>query len=520
MWRSLAVVGILALLPVSPARVAGTEDYIPVDLEDCFVQLRRLLPKDVLREMRDVDEAGMGRYHLGLGTSLRNNWGLWRGSRLSAYFNTLGIQHPDDMSGIILTSFWRHLHGVPLDVEGQVVGYKEYWERAKQAQGLEERRVERLKAALPGMMMGLVVAADPTPVVTLPRRKEEGLRGRHVVRYRDGALVTVRRDGEGDTPFRLEPYFFDLTRVSLRPVRLTEIETMSAAVVIGDRACFLGRKKRQLALVCITQDQRRSVALPRADALPQLGLDEGHLIAIYPKAIYRLDDSEWHRLHEGPLELPWSGPPPTRIGSRVYFRDEGRGESDKRLWWLELEGPGRLVSLDEDCGVVGSYGPRWESVASYATTPEGALWAAVGTDHAGRSLLRRVPDGRYQVAIMNGKVAFDGDLISTDGAIDISAVALDETGGVLAAGRTGLYRIRSGRIEPVVSFSNASQEIPLEDGKSVYHWGWQPTELLDLGESRYLISGMFGGIYLLHRQPSGKFTLLPLDDAVGAEMVL
>jgi hypothetical protein len=34
------------------------------------------------------------------------------------------------MSGLILTSFWRHLHGVPLDVEGQVAAYQRYWEAA------------------------------------------------------------------------------------------------------------------------------------------------------------------------------------------------------------------------------------------------------------------------------------------------------------------------------------------------------------------------------------------------------
>ena len=45
-----------------------------------------------------------GRYHLGFGMWMRNNWGLWKSSRLSRYFNSLGVYHPDDMTGIILTA--------------------------------------------------------------------------------------------------------------------------------------------------------------------------------------------------------------------------------------------------------------------------------------------------------------------------------------------------------------------------------------------------------------------------------
>jgi hypothetical protein len=38
-----------------------------------------------------------------------------------------GIFHPDDMSGIILDSFWRHLHSQPIKLEEQTAYYQEYW---------------------------------------------------------------------------------------------------------------------------------------------------------------------------------------------------------------------------------------------------------------------------------------------------------------------------------------------------------------------------------------------------------
>jgi hypothetical protein len=55
-----------------------------------------------------------------MGLTIRNCWGLWGHSRLAKYFNELGIDHPDDMSGIILTSLWRELNHLPMDLAGQI----------------------------------------------------------------------------------------------------------------------------------------------------------------------------------------------------------------------------------------------------------------------------------------------------------------------------------------------------------------------------------------------------------------
>lgn len=106
--------------------------YIPKDLDDAFVELQKMLSPALLDEIRLKSEKEMITYHHGFGTWLRNYWGLWAGSRLAQYFNQLGINHPDDMSGTILTSFWRHLHAQPIGLEEQVQSYKEYWSEANE----------------------------------------------------------------------------------------------------------------------------------------------------------------------------------------------------------------------------------------------------------------------------------------------------------------------------------------------------------------------------------------------------
>jgi len=122
----------------SKYKINPTEDtksltgvYIPKNLEDCFVELKKMLHPELIKEMKSGLEKGMNKYHRGLGMWMRNNWGLWSESQLSKYFKKLGIHHPDDMSGIILDSFWRHLNNQSLELKNQVQYYKEYWEKLK-----------------------------------------------------------------------------------------------------------------------------------------------------------------------------------------------------------------------------------------------------------------------------------------------------------------------------------------------------------------------------------------------------
>ena len=77
--------------------------YIPANLGECFVELDKTLSEVDKNEMRALAKRDdMIQYHLGLGMWMRNNWGLWGGSRLQKYFEDRGVHHPDEMSSVIL----------------------------------------------------------------------------------------------------------------------------------------------------------------------------------------------------------------------------------------------------------------------------------------------------------------------------------------------------------------------------------------------------------------------------------
>jgi hypothetical protein len=130
---------IIHLKPTKDAS-SPTGVYIPIDLEDCFLELEKMLPPDFIERIKKKKESEMINYHLTLGVWIRNNWGLWKGSRLKDFFKKHDVRHPDDMSGIILTSFWRHLNGQPIDFEEQSGMYREYWDTIeKMMKALEGR---------------------------------------------------------------------------------------------------------------------------------------------------------------------------------------------------------------------------------------------------------------------------------------------------------------------------------------------------------------------------------------------
>jgi len=106
--------------------------YIPKNLEDAIEQLNISFPDSLKNNIKTLTENQFtAEYHFSTGLAIRNNWNLWQGSRLSHYFHRKGIKHPDDMSGIILTSFHRQLAGKDIDLDGQIKNYKQYYKESK-----------------------------------------------------------------------------------------------------------------------------------------------------------------------------------------------------------------------------------------------------------------------------------------------------------------------------------------------------------------------------------------------------
>jgi hypothetical protein len=98
--------------------------YIPKDLDDCFKELDSMLNPVLIEEIKTGNSEVVGNYHFGLGLWIRNNWGLWKDSRLCKYFQGISVIEPDSMSGIIFEQYQRYLNKQPVNIEKMIPKHK------------------------------------------------------------------------------------------------------------------------------------------------------------------------------------------------------------------------------------------------------------------------------------------------------------------------------------------------------------------------------------------------------------
>lgn len=103
---------------------------LPENLAEALIELGRIADKTGdFKKAISLNEGGFTAcHHAGIGRWMRNNWGLWKGGgKLYDWFIEQGLGHADDMSGVILTTFYRRYNGRPERLEEQILDYKEFW---------------------------------------------------------------------------------------------------------------------------------------------------------------------------------------------------------------------------------------------------------------------------------------------------------------------------------------------------------------------------------------------------------
>ena len=78
-------------------------------LQDCFLQLEKVIPKPLQHQFISKPHSMLAQYHFSIGMLIRNTL-LNEDSRLYSILSNSGIDNPDDMSDLILHLFYIHLH--------------------------------------------------------------------------------------------------------------------------------------------------------------------------------------------------------------------------------------------------------------------------------------------------------------------------------------------------------------------------------------------------------------------------
>lgn len=176
MRNSILIILLFASSSILAQTESKKENYKPLNLEEAVEQLNIIHHDSTKHKILNMkEEEFLGGAHMGLGMWMRNNWGLWKGKELADYLNSIGIYHPDDMSGIILTSYYRELHGQEWKVDEQVKYYQDYWNKSNE-------HFQRLKTDTAYQKM-IQAKQDSLQQARFLQKKSELSKGQQVVGY-------------------------------------------------------------------------------------------------------------------------------------------------------------------------------------------------------------------------------------------------------------------------------------------------------------------------------------------------
>ena len=102
----------------------------PKNLTECLQMLDKNLKtedKDYIKTL--TEEEFFMESHFTIGMGIRNEWIRCGNPELITFFLDQGIKHTDDMSAMILTSYYRYLLEKEIDFEGQISAYKKQAEQ-------------------------------------------------------------------------------------------------------------------------------------------------------------------------------------------------------------------------------------------------------------------------------------------------------------------------------------------------------------------------------------------------------
>jgi hypothetical protein len=116
----------LALIIVTGLAARNNHKKInPKDLNEAIIKLDNVYSDVTKKEIFDMTESEyMTKSQFSTRLWIRYNWGLWHGTKLSMYFNDLGIYHPNDMAAIIIRCYYRHLHHQDFELEKLIKYYQ------------------------------------------------------------------------------------------------------------------------------------------------------------------------------------------------------------------------------------------------------------------------------------------------------------------------------------------------------------------------------------------------------------
>ena len=111
-------------VPREPSGWTLDQQPVPRTLEEALAALEHGLGERTIARLRIAEEDVAITLVPTLGRWMQDHWGLATGGPLAQYFEQRGLERPDDMAAVVLTTLWRTLHFREIRLEEQIAWYR------------------------------------------------------------------------------------------------------------------------------------------------------------------------------------------------------------------------------------------------------------------------------------------------------------------------------------------------------------------------------------------------------------
>jgi len=120
----LITVPVFALLLTVFIKKAASHEK-PKSLEQCWSLLELRLPPEEIQKFKSKQLNELEPYQHSFGVYIKKHWVVKGDPELLTFFKSAGIQSEDQITAIIIDTFWRYLQNKPVDVEERIQHYIE-----------------------------------------------------------------------------------------------------------------------------------------------------------------------------------------------------------------------------------------------------------------------------------------------------------------------------------------------------------------------------------------------------------
>jgi hypothetical protein len=109
------------------------QDKVPINLDDAVKTLHEGMSPEDVAEFKSKSFSPQ-QLHFGLGMLLRNEWSLWEKETILVkwFKENYGVDHADDISGLILDCLYRDIIDKPRRAEALAKQYIAHWKKQKE----------------------------------------------------------------------------------------------------------------------------------------------------------------------------------------------------------------------------------------------------------------------------------------------------------------------------------------------------------------------------------------------------